>query len=129
MSKTIATVADFEKLKNELGLVAMSFLLPTITEKVGDVRGAEPYTALRWYNDGLAEPVNGLDKFVEKMPSGGVSSDALRRGAIEIPEKWAEEHHLKRITLAKTISGQTGSLSADDADAIIKAEVERRAAV
>ena len=61
MAKNVATVEDFEKLKNaDTGLVPMSFLVPTITERKGDIRGAEPGTALRWYNDGLAEPLKKL---------------------------------------------------------------------
>ena len=60
MARNVATVEDFTKLKNELGLVPMEFLLDTITELKGDVRGAEPYTALRWYNEGLAQPLGKL---------------------------------------------------------------------
>lgn len=58
---------------------------------------------------------------------------------IEIPDDWAERHHLFRMSLAKKISGadvpkatdeqkEAGTTTVDLADAIIKAEVERRAA-
>ncbi|MGX5777005.1 hypothetical protein [Methylorubrum zatmanii] len=134
MAKAVATVEDFDKLKNkDTGLVPMSFLVPTITERVGDIRGAEPYTALRWYNDGLAEPAKGKVKpSGEAQPtSQAESDDDKRRSAIAIASDWEGLHHLQRIALARNISG-TGTderLTAEDANKVIQAEVERRGGV
>lgn len=58
---------------------------------------------------------------------------------IEIPEGWADLHHLARMSLAKKISGkdvpkatdeqkQAGTTTVDLADEIITAEIQRRAA-
>lgn len=128
MTKTIATVEDFEKLKNELGLVPMKFLLSTITEKVGDIRGAEPYTAMRWYNEGLAEPVKALKTKPAEKGGPQPDNEDVRRSAIAIPEGWAGEHHLNRVKLAKEITGKKEGLTAEEADAAIQAELDRRAA-
>lgn len=129
MAKNVATVEDFEKLKNaDTGLVPMSFLVPTITERKGDIRGAEPGTALRWYNDGLAEPLKKLSAQPAQAPQVTVDPDAERKAAIEIPATWDDDHHLQRIALAKKIAGSDASLNAEQADKIISDEVARRAA-
>lgn len=43
-----------------------------------------------------------------------------------IPEDWRSLHHFKRISLAKTLPGGEDVVSADDADAVIELELERR---
>ncbi|MHB2205056.1 hypothetical protein [Methylobacterium sp. CM6257] len=128
MAKNVATVEDFEKLKNaDTGLVPMSFLVPTITERVGDIRGAEPYTALRWYSEGLAEPTAKLNARPAQQQAQ-IDPEVERKGAIEIPETWEDDHHLQRIALAKKITGSDASLTADQADKVIQDELARRAA-
>lgn len=47
-------------------------------------------------------------------------------GGVVIPDNWRAEHHFKRIALAKALPGGEGVVSADDADAIIELELERR---
>ncbi|MBP1179981.1 hypothetical protein [Methylobacterium sp. PvR107] len=128
MAKNVATVDDFEKLKNpDTGLVPMSFLVPTITERVGDIRGAEPYTALRWYNDGLAEPTAKLNAApAQQQQRASTDPDVERKAAIEIPTAWNDDHHLQRIALAKKIAGSDASLTADQADKVIADELARR---
>lgn len=128
MSRNVATVEDFTKLKNELGLVPMEFLLDTITELKGDVRGAEPYTALRWYNEGLAQPLGKLDAAPGQVRQIQTDPEAERKGTIAIPDGIDDEHHLQRIAVAKKIVGSDASLTADQADKIIQEEIARRAA-
>ena len=129
MAKNVATVEDFQKLKNpDTGLVPMSFLVPTITERVGDIRGAEPYTALRWYNEGLAEPIAKLSAAPAQQRQAQVDPDANRRAAIEIPDTVDDAHHLQRIALAKKIGGSDAALTAEQADKVIADELARRAA-
>jgi hypothetical protein len=129
MAKNVATVEDFQKLKNaDTGLVPMSFLVPTITERVGDIRGAEPYTALRWYNDGLAEPTAKLGAAPAQQRQVPVDADLERRAAIEIPVTLDDVHHLQRIALAKKIAGSDAALNAEQADKVIADELARRAA-
>ena len=109
MAKAVATVEDFDKLKNpDTGLVPMRFLVPTITDRVGSIQGVEPRTALRWYNDGLAEPAKGKVSGKPENPDAGsvALTDADKRKAgITIPEDWRSQHHLKNIALAKDIAG------------------------
>lgn len=128
MPRNVATVEDFTKLKNELGLVPMEFLLDTITELKGDVRGAEPYTALRWYNEGLAQPIGKLATAPVQGQQTQVDTEAERKSAIVIPDGIDDEHHLQRIAVAKKIVGSDASLTADQADRIIQDELARRAA-
>lgn len=45
---------------------------------------------------------------------------------VEIPEDWREAHHSTRIKLAKSLPGGDDVVSADDADALIELEIERR---
>lgn len=45
---------------------------------------------------------------------------------VEIPENWKEAHHRTRMSLARQISGQQPT-GAEDADATIQAELDRRA--
>ena len=129
MAKNVATVEDFQRIKNaDTGLVPMSFLIPTITERVGDIRGAEPYTALRWYNDGLAEPIVQLNAAPAQQRQAQLDTEAERRAAIEIPTAWGESHRLQRIALAKKITGSDAGLSTEQADRVIQDELARRAA-
>lgn len=129
MAKAVATLGDFEALANELDLVAMTHLVPTITENVGDVRGYAPYTAMRMYNDGLAEPVEKVAPSGGKPKAGPTENDEdKRKSGVEIPEGWAELHHLQRISLGKNIAGKGDTItSAAQADTVIKAELDRRA--
>jgi hypothetical protein len=132
MAKRVATVEDFQELTNELGMVPMQFLIPTITENKGDIRGAEPETALRWYNDGLAEPVSGTVRAKPASPNAGSvaeSDEDKRKGAVEIAEGWDDLHHLQRVALAKQIAGNDDVKTAAAADQIIAAEIDRRAQV
>lgn len=131
MAKAVATVEDFDKLKNaDTGLVPMTFLVPTITERVGDIRGAEPYTALRWYNDGLAEPTKGKVTPKPANPDAGNVQESeadKRKSGITIPENWREQHHLKNIALAKDIIGDKDrAFTKEQAETEIQGELDRR---
>lgn len=130
MAKAVATVEDFDKLKNkDTGLVPMKFLVPTITDRVGAIQGVEPRTALRWYNDGLAEPAKGTVKpSGEPQEPAKDAGDEARKSALAISPDWKSAHHLQRIALARNIAGTSEGekLTAEQADKIIEAEVARR---
>lgn len=131
MAKAVATVEDFEKLAlDDVGLVPMRFLVPTITEMVGDIRGAEPVTALRWYNEGLAEPAKGkIRARPENQDAGRLNeTDADRRkSAVAIPENWRESHHLTNMALAKKIVGDDDrTFTKEQAETEIQGELDRR---
>lgn len=124
MAKSVATVEDFNDLANEdTGLVPMKFLKPTITEFKGDIRGAEPVTALRWYNDGLAEPLEGVKTKPNPQPAGAVTAGV---GGVPIPEGWEGLHHLQQIQLAKQLTGAS-NMTAEEARTAIQAELAKRA--
>lgn len=129
MAKSVATLEDFEKLANEMDLVPMRFLYTDLTDVKGSVRGYPAYTALRMYNEGMAEPVGKIDAAPATAVGGVVESDEDRRkSAVQIPEKWGDVHHLQRITLAQEISGTKDVKTAAAADQIITAEIDRRTA-
>lgn len=130
MAKAVATVEDFDKLKNpDTGLVPMTFLVPTITELKGDVRGAEPYTALRWYNQGIAEPLKGLPSSKAPVTTASAESeDDARRSAVDLGSDPLSGHRLTKIAAAKKLTGADSMTEAEANDAI-KAELDRRAGV
>jgi len=131
------TLEDYRALaRPRTGLVPMKFLKATLTDKVDDIAGYTPETAMAMHASGLAEPAEGGGKApgsAEKK-SGPVTSkvldkpedsDAARRGGVEIPDEWEGIHHLQRITLAEKITGKRPGTAAD-ADNVIRAELERR---
>lgn len=56
----------------------------------------------------------------------GAESAPKADGPTEIPDGWADLHHMKRIALAKAFNPEVAS--AAEADAAIEAEVAKRAA-
>ena len=67
---------------------------------------------------------------VENFAAAGwtvASEQAAPAGPVEIPDDWASQHHATRIKLAKAIKGDDDVADATAANAIIEAEVERRA--
>jgi hypothetical protein len=45
---------------------------------------------------------------------------------VEIPDDWSALHHLQRIRIANQIRGSDERMKLEEADEIIRAEVERR---
>lgn len=134
MADKIVTTEDFENVVNEYGLVPMKFTKATITENVGDVRGANPETALRWYQHGIAEPHGGFKgKTGRSVPEDGSLLEEQKRvrqshTAVDIPEDVFTVNKLKRIAIAKQISGSTDrTMTTEVADEIIRDEMARRA--
>jgi len=124
---------DFEKLANkEHGLVPMRVTEGFAPYAENAIAGFFPGDALQHFTGGHAVPVdaNGKDLVVTKAnPTPPATPGAKTPGSVvPIPEGWEKEHHLKRVKLAKEISGNDSISKADEADPIIAAEVERRAA-
>lgn len=137
MSRTLPTVEDFNAIADEdTGLVPMRILLPTITDKVGDVLGYIPVTALQFYLVGTAEPFGGFKTAEAKRlhrerteASGRTVVDAAEEDDQEIElaiDGFRDMHHLQLIQLAKAVSGKTGNMKKEDALAILDAEEKRR---
>lgn len=53
-------------------------------------------------------------------------ADPAGQSEAPIPEDWQALHHFKRIALAKSLPGGEDVTTADDADALIELELERR---
>lgn len=124
---------DFEKLANkEHGLVPMRVTEGFAPYAKDSIAGFFPGDALKHFTGGHAVPVgpDGKDLVATKTASAQpVTPAAPTPGSVvPIPEGWEKEHHLKRVKLAKEISGNDSISKADEADPIIAAEVERRAA-
>ena len=97
--------------------------------------------AERWVRRGVAMIVTPAMKAAETRAARAASEaqtpaeplaeppaeDPAQDGAPEIPEDWRDQHHLARIALARRISGEDIATAAD-ADGIIAAEADRRAA-
>jgi hypothetical protein len=116
---------DFEALTNARGLVAMTVIEGFAPFSVGDVAGFTPDEALRLFNRG-AVAVPGEAKTARR--AAPVQPKTEGEAQIEIPEDWATMHHLKRVSLAGKLAERKVETK-EEADAIIGAEVERRAAL
>ena len=124
---------DFEKLANkEHGLVPMRVTEGFAPYAKNSIAGFFPGDAFKHFTGGHAVPVGANGKDLIAIKTGPTQPDtpvATSLGkVVPIPESWEKEHHLKRVKLAKEISGNDSISKADEADPIIAAEVERRAA-
>lgn len=122
------------------GLVLVQYLAPRGPYRIGHVGGVPPAEAAAGLAEGifaefpLASGVETLDveigpSICGRSPSEDVTEpdpERARRAAILIPDGWRDLHHLRRVKLAKEIAGRPDISKADDADAIIAAELEER---
>jgi hypothetical protein len=93
---------------------------PSETFEAGQVYDLAPASAARWIARGVAVAVPDEPAPVAAPPVVEPVAD------VAIPDGWASQHHLARMALAARIAGaRPANLTA--ADAVIAAEVERRA--
>lgn len=122
----------FEKYATKLGLVPMRIVHGFTPHAAGEIAGFPPATAAGLYQAGDAVVVDENGEEVEIAVSKPASSPAGKTdesvSGIDIPDAWEGLHHLQRVKLAKAISGRTDVAKTEEADAIIRAEVARRAA-
>lgn len=130
----------FEKYATKFGLVPMRIKNGFTPHAEGEIAGFPPATAEALYlaGDAVVVDKNGDEIEVKASASpaqvmAGVSAKDFPTppGGVtpaEIPEGWEDLHHLQRVKLAKAISGRDDISKKEDADAVIRAEVERRAA-
>lgn len=120
--------------KNYRGLVPMVFAETTLPYTIGEIAGFRPAAAKKLHDDGTAVPHESVYRsgsLPEKEAGTGLvdeTQDEARRSAVEIPADVLEAHGLKRMALAKKIAGRDPA-TWEEADAIIKAEQQRRAAM
>ena len=119
---------------NHRGLVPMVFAETTLPFTIGEIAGFKPAEAKKLHDDGTAVPHESVYRsgsLPEKEAGAGLvdeTQDEARRSAVEIPADVLEAHGLKRMALAKKIAGRDPA-TWEEADAIIKAEQQRRAAM
>lgn len=130
----------FEKYATPLGLVPMRVVNGFTPHAAGEIAGFPPATAEALYLAGDAVVVDEKGKEVEVKASGtaakalsGVTTKDVPQphgedASVEIPENWESLHHLQQVKLAKAISGRDDIAKKEDALAVIRTEVERRAA-
>lgn len=123
-------VHAFESLVNELGLVRVKitkdFAPYTPNPEVGwSIAGFDPVKAKLIYDLAAGYPCDEEGKPVSlegeiQEPPPALDND------LEIPDDWAEGHHLPRIRLAKAIKGSDETMSDAEARSIIQSELDRR---
>jgi hypothetical protein len=145
-------LSDLENLKNpNTGLVPMKIVRGFAPYKNGDTAGFPPKVALDYIRSGHAtlldakvqEHVKAQLQQETDAKAAAVTSDALAKAGaapageidpskVVIPENWKELHPLKRITLAKQLTGEyfvpKDVKPSDYADTLIQTEADRRAA-
>ena len=90
----------------------------------GKVYDLDQTSADRWRKRGVAT----LAEDKSALPAGSDAGEGQGGGAeVEIPDDWANLHHATKRKLAREISG-TDPADLDAAEAVIAAEVARRAA-
>lgn len=67
------------------------------------------------------------DDATDQVEADAITADPTKGSEIPIPDNWHDLHHLQRLALAAKIKGEAVA-TADEADAVIAAEVARRAA-
>lgn len=119
-------------------VVKRTGLVPVQTKKTGDIFGMPPKAAEIAFKAGevtFVDPPAGIDFYEvilqkEKAPE---KKETPSDDEIIILDGWKGLHHLKKIALAKALLGDgyavpEGTKTADYAESVIEAEVQRRAA-
>ena len=121
-------MTGFESLANSAGLVPMKFVDDWYTPYLKDqIAGFPPDVAFRLYDeDHVAFPVDGEGKALSVPDTIQAEARLPPPSSLDIPEDWESRHHLSRIRLAKDIGGLSEFIPADQADEIIRAELNRR---
>lgn len=135
-NNTKLDLRDYEDMarKNHRGLVPMVFAETTLPFGIGEVAGFRPAAAKKLHDDGTAVPHESVYRsgsLTQKEAGAGLineTEDEARRSAVDIPADVLDAHGLKRMALAKKIAGRDPA-TWDEADAIIKSEQQRRAAM
>lgn len=128
-------------------VVKKTGLVPVVSIRGGrsGVYGVPPAVARKGVADGTLSLFTDIPDDIETIEVAGPAETAPEPKKvddvelIDIPDDWAERHHLFRMSLAKKISGadvpkatdeqkEAGTTTVDLADAIIAAEIQRRAA-
>lgn len=135
----IHELAYYEALaaENHRGLVAMLFQENAMPYVVGDVAGFPPRNARAMHAQGQAVPYfaddadRPADMPVQRAAAPSNAAEIARLDALDVSLDIFEESKLAWIALAKKILNvhqNTGGITATKADAVIRAELARRAA-
>ncbi|AZO29419.1 hypothetical protein [Mesorhizobium sp. M1B.F.Ca.ET.045.04.1.1] len=113
-------------------VVKKTGLVPVHSFKTGTIFGVVPDVARKMLAEKAAELVEvpeGIETYeVADSVEPKKLAEAKEVHAIDIPDNWEEMHHLQKIKLAKTITGDDSVKTLDAAKEIIGAEIQRRAA-
>jgi len=117
---------------NEYGLVAGKAIKSFDVYRGGQECGFEPHVAQRLVAAGVWKP-NGASNVAEgeaqkqadlvDNSQDDVYFVGVESGTVKVPKNWREIHHAKRVSLAKSISGENG-IDAKRADEIIAEAVK-----
>jgi hypothetical protein len=118
--------AEFDRLANDQGLVRMKFVQPESPYMPGEIYGLYVDEALAMLSHEKAAPCDENGEFIPLRKSVKRSEVPQASNSVEIPDDWSALHHLQRIRIANQIRGSDERMKLEEADEIIRAEVERR---
>jgi hypothetical protein len=119
-------VPQLEALANEYGLVRMRFLVDHTPYYSGSMAGFPPDRAAEYLVVGIAAPCDQNGKPIVIGFAEAAAPSPVVRPSVDIPERWQDLHHLVRVRMAKELLSTERSLTKNEADEIIRTEVERR---
>ena len=113
-------------------VVKKTGLVPVYSLQTGDIFGVSPDKARAMVEAKQAQfvdPPEGVEFYetADKVKPPKVESVAEVYD-VEIPENWEKSHHLQKIKLAKTLTGDDSVKTLKVAEEVIASEVQRRAA-
>lgn len=125
-ASVITLEADLGSLVNEQGLVRMRFLIDHTPYYSGAVAGFPADRATELLEAGVAAPCDERGSPVTIGFAEPVVQAPQVAPTVTIPDGWEDLHHLARLRMAKTILNSDRSMTVDEADQIIRAELQRR---
>ncbi|TIX28918.1 hypothetical protein [Mesorhizobium sp.] len=113
-------------------VVKKTGLVPVYSLQTGTIFGVVPDAARKMLTEKTAELVDapeGIETFEVADSIEPKKPAAIKEvPAMDIPDNWESMHHLQKIKLAKTLTGDDSVKTLAAAVEVIGAEIQRRAA-
>lgn len=113
-------------------VVKKTGLVPVYSLQTGGIFGVSPDKAREMVAAKLAtfaDIPEGIETYeVADAKKPAEKAETKAEPAVEIPENWETMHHLQKIKLAKTLTGDDSVKTLKEALEVIASEVQRRAA-
>src|SRR5215213_10671705 len=122
----ITLVPDLTAHANELGLVRMRFLVDHTPYYAGHIAGFPADRASELLEAGIAAPCDQNGEPVTMSFAEPIAPRQHAAPTVDIPDGWETLHRLNRVRMAKALNPSIGSMTVEQADDIIRTELQRR---